>query len=116
MNPHPARWYSVSRDGRATLCKDKADAQETAGQCDKFWPLGRPHRATLLCEQDALDAEVAAKQSAIDMLNTMNDSAMADIERLRAVLRECQSHLACNAVTDDLVALYERVRRALVGG
>ena len=32
---------------------------------------------------------------------------------LRAVLADCQAHLACNAVTDDLVALYGRVRSAL---
>ena len=43
-----ARWYCVSREGLATLCKDEADAHETAGQCDKSWPLGGPHRAVLL--------------------------------------------------------------------
>ena len=37
------------------------------------------------------------------------------LERQRAVLVECQSHLAFNAVTDDLVALYGRVRAALGG-
>ena len=35
-------------------------------------------------------------------------------DEMRAVLLECQRHLACNAVNDDLVALYERVR-AVVG-
>ena len=31
----------------------------------------------------------------------------------KSLLRECQAHLACNAVNDDLVALYGRVRAAL---
>lgn len=45
-----ASWYCLSRDGLATLCKDAADAKETAGQCDKSWPAGGPYRAVLLVD------------------------------------------------------------------
>jgi hypothetical protein len=46
-------------------------------------------------------------------LGPVCDEAADKIERLHAVLAECQAHLACNAVTADLVALYGRVRAAL---
>lgn len=43
-----ARWYCVSREGIATLCKDQEDAQANARHCDKTWPAGGPHRAVQL--------------------------------------------------------------------
>lgn len=42
------------------------------------------------------------------------DRLLAERESMRDVLRACQRHLACNACTSDMVALYERVRAALV--
>jgi hypothetical protein len=41
------------------------------------------------------------------------EQRIAEVEQLRALLRECQKHLACNAVTEELVQLYVRVRGAL---
>lgn len=55
-----ARWYCVSRNGLATLCKDEADAREIAMQCDRSWPLGRPHRAALLGDVAAEREQCAA--------------------------------------------------------
>ena len=49
------RWYCVSRDGLATLCKDEADAHETSGQCDKSWPLGGPHSAVRLADASEIE-------------------------------------------------------------
>ena len=46
--PLPARWYVVSRDGLATLCKDHDDAQDTAASCFVQWPLHAPYRVVLL--------------------------------------------------------------------
>ena len=111
------RWYCVSLDGLATLCKDAEDAHETAGQCDKSWPLGGPHRAVLLVDA----AEIARLRHALaqggklaeDRLQQMT-ADRAQAMRWKSLLRECQAHLACNAVTDDLVDLYTRVRAALV--
>jgi hypothetical protein len=48
LGPPPARWYCVSNDGMATLCKDQEDAQASARHCDLAWPKGAPHRAVLL--------------------------------------------------------------------
>ena len=110
------RWYCVSRDGLATLCKDAADAHETAGQCDKSWPAGGPHRAVLLVDA----AEIARLRHALAQSGKLAADRLQQINADRAqallwksLLRECQAHLACNAVNDDLVALYGRVRAAL---
>ena len=52
-------------------------------------------------------------QYASDVRYVRADITEAENERLRAALVECQAHLACNAVTADLVTLYGRVRAAL---
>ena len=61
------------------------------------------------------DARVAAERDRAHNAGFVEASRMHDqeIERLRSVLVECQAHLACNAVTENLVALYGRVRAAL---
>jgi len=41
----PARWYSVSKDGAATLCVDEADAIETASESQQTFPQWGPYRA-----------------------------------------------------------------------
>ena len=47
--PQPeARWYAVSRDGRATLCVSEQDARECAASQDVDWPNRAPHRAVQL--------------------------------------------------------------------
>lgn len=48
LGPPPARWYCVSNDGMATLCKDEEDARANARHCDLEWPKGAPHRAVML--------------------------------------------------------------------
>lgn len=53
LGPLPARWYCVSADGIATLCKDEEDARANARHCDLAWPKGAPHRAVLLGDVDA---------------------------------------------------------------
>ena len=66
--------------------------------------------------------EIKALQNAVAKIDRCDQWDMAVIymqaleesnAKLRAVLADCQAHLACNAVTDDLVALYGRVRSAL---
>lgn len=39
-----------------------------------------------------------------------DERVSAERERLREVLQACQRHLACNAVTNELQELYQRVR------
>ena len=58
------RWYMMARDGRATLCADRADAEHEARNADTAWPAMGPHRAVQLVEAgfDACDMATAAAQ------------------------------------------------------
>jgi len=42
------RWYMVNKMGMATLCSDKAGAEEEAADAQRFWPHMGPHRAVQL--------------------------------------------------------------------
>ena len=44
------RWYMVNRDGTATLCVDREDAEAEARKADREWPRNGPHRAVQLVE------------------------------------------------------------------
>ena len=82
----PERWYVLTTEGLATLCATEADARTVKAHADVAFPRHGPHRVALL-------GDLAAER-----------------ERLRDVLLACQRHLACNAVTDELQQLYQRVR------
>jgi hypothetical protein len=67
----------------------------------------------MLYDQAALDLAAAeAHQLARDDFD-LRAQQRDERDEMRDVLRACQRHLACNAVTSDLVALYERVRSVL---
>ena len=84
------RWYMVSRDGMATLCVDREDAEKEAADAQSVWPHMGPHRAVLLVE---------ASFDAADMATAAADgfrSAAAEVAKLRgqravlcSLLREC---------------------------
>jgi hypothetical protein len=76
LPPLPLRWYCVSRDGLATLCKDEADARMIASDGDRKYPRGAPYRAVLLGDAAAA---VAAERAELEALR-------AEVERLRAAL------------------------------
>lgn len=44
------RWYMLNKDGMATLCADKPDAEQEAKKADAAYPNGAPHRAVLMGE------------------------------------------------------------------
>ena len=67
----------------------------------------------LAIEHGAERRALAAAAADVTGERAANAVLTAENERLRAALVECQAHLACNAVTADLVALYGRVRAAL---
>jgi hypothetical protein len=52
-----ARWYSLNRNGLATLCANEADAKSEAARQDRTWPQGVPHRAVQLVEASQLVGE-----------------------------------------------------------
>ena len=53
----PPRWYCLNNMGMATLCADKADAEDVARTCDIDFPRQSPHRAVQLVEASTLDTE-----------------------------------------------------------
>ena len=59
-----ARWYMVDKDGMATLCTDREDAEQEAKDADMAWPHTAPHRAVQLVEAsfDSADMATAAAQ------------------------------------------------------
>ena len=58
------RWYMVNKDGMATLCTDRADAEKEAVDAQSVWPHMGPHRAVQLIEAsfEAADMATAAAQ------------------------------------------------------
>lgn len=52
-----ARWYSVSREGFATKCRDEQDAQAVARESDANWPREAPHSAVNLVDIAAVADE-----------------------------------------------------------
>lgn len=85
------RWYMVNRDGMATLCVDREDAEKEAADANLNWPkrLG-PHRAVQLVEASFEAADIAT--AAADGFR----SAAAELAKLRgqrmvlcSLLREC---------------------------
>ena len=62
--PQTPRWYSVNNMGMATLCADKADAEDVARTCDIDWPRQWPPRAVQLVEASTLDTERPARIAA----------------------------------------------------
>ena len=48
LGPLPESWYCVSKDGRATLCTEEADAIAEARLQDDDYPNAAPHRALVL--------------------------------------------------------------------
>ena len=71
------RWYMVNRDGMATLCADREDAEKEAADAQSVWPHMGPHRAVRLVE---------ASFEAADMATAAADgfrSAAAELAKLK---------------------------------
>lgn len=67
----PARWYMVDKDGMATLCTDREDAEQEAKDANMAWPHTAPHRAVQLVEVadvEAMRAGYAAARLEIESL------------------------------------------------
>ena len=84
------RWYMVNKDGMATLCTDRADAEKEAADAQSVWPHMGPHRAVQLVEAsfEAADMATAAAdgfRSAAAMVAKLKGERMV----LCALLGEC---------------------------
>ena len=88
----PPRWYCVDNMGMATLCADKADAENVASDCDTEWPRQAPHRAVQLVELSELEKERAARieaqQRLADMQELAAKSGLAHRKAVQAAVAE----------------------------
>ena len=95
------RWYMVNKDGMATLCADRADAEKEAADANLNWPkrLG-PHRAVRLVEAsfDAADVATAAADGFRD-----GAAEVAKLKGQRMVL--CSLLRECLPVIDALMQM-----------
>lgn len=95
-----ARWYMVTKDGAATLCVDREDAEHEAKINDAAWPNNGPHRAVQLVEAgfEAHDMASAAAQGYRD--------GAAEIAKLRGQRMVLCSLLGeCRPVIDALMQI-----------
>ena len=98
--PQTPRWYSVNNIGMATLCADKADAEDVARTCDIDFPRQSPHRAVQLVELSALElvelsalekertARIEAQQRLADMQELAAKAGLAHRKAVQEAVRE----------------------------
>ena len=79
-----ARWYMVDKDGMATLCTDREDAEQEAKDANMAWPHTAPHRAVQLVEVGTAAAELHRQHARITELE-------ARVQELGAMARENRS-------------------------
>lgn len=66
-------WYMLNKDGMATLCTDKEDAEKEAADAQSVWPHMGPYRAVQLVDAadvEALRAGYAAARLEIESLKS----------------------------------------------
>ena len=69
-----ARWYMVDKDGMATLCTDREDAEQEAKDANMAWPHTAPHRAVQLVEVGTAAAELHRQHARIAELESQLES------------------------------------------
>jgi hypothetical protein len=52
-------WYCVDKEGLATLCANKEDAELTVKECDLLWPKNGPHRVGRVFDETPVQEPVA---------------------------------------------------------
>ena len=74
-----ARWYCLSKDGRATLCADEADALAEVERDTADWPLHAPYWAVQLVDASAVadDRELLTTALRALVWETGSDGIMA---------------------------------------
>lgn len=108
--PQTTRWYSVNNMGMATLCADKADAEDVARTCDMEWPRQGQHRAVQLVEASTLDTERAARIAAQQRLADMQElAAKAGLSHMKTVQEAVAEAVAAEreACEERVVSLFE---------
>jgi hypothetical protein len=88
-------WYCLSKSGMATLCKDEADAHETAAESEIEFPRESPYRAVQMLPivNDAMPDDRLHERSL-----EMQQAVMAERERCAKL---------CDAAEASLWAVYK---------
>ncbi len=110
--PQTTRWYSVNNMGMATLCADKADAEDVARTCDMEWPRQGQHRAVQLVEASTLDTERAARIESQQRLADMQELAAKSGLAHRMAVQRCVQAAVAEAVAAEREALLETLGEA----
>ncbi len=90
------RWYMVNKDGMATLCVDREDAEKEAANANLNWPkrLG-PHRAVRLVEASFEAADMAT--AAADGFRAGQDTGFSAADMATASADGFREGSACAA-------------------
>ena len=106
--PQTPRWYCVNNMGMATLCADKADAEDVASTCDIDFPSQSPHRAVQLVEVSELDTERTARIEAQQRLADMQELANSCLDKVaHDLIQEMKPRMR-----EDVQAAYQALVRA----
>ena len=124
-----ARWYMVDKDGMATLCTDREDAEQEAKDANMAWPHTAPHRAVQLVEVGTAAAELHRQHARIAELESrvqeLGTTARENRSRRIAELEAQLDSIRAGGVSGplmgqpqsmpDLSALTERGAKAWAG-
>ena len=110
--PQTPRWYSVNNMGMATLCADKADAEDVARTCDIDFPRQSPHRAVQLVEVSELDTERTARIEAQQRLADMQELAAKAGLAHRMAVQRCVHAAVAEAVAAERDRLCAAIKAA----
>lgn len=112
MEVTDAKWYAVDREGVATLCADRKDAEEQAAQCEAMYPYSGPYRAVQLVE---LYADPVAYMRKDELKNLPRSGSMIvevcsnpHVDRV-AVYTDPQSAPSVSALVDALESAYNLI-------
>ena len=121
--PQTPRWYCLNNMGMATLCADKADAEDVARTCDIDFPRQSPHRAVQLVEVSGCRLgrdEIVSMAREAGFAHSWSEAAGEALERFatQATAKErtarieaqveneaLKSHPAGKTLSNDYVAL-----------
>lgn len=104
------RWYMVNRDGMATLCEDRRDAEKEAKDADMAWPHSGPHRAVQLVEAStagftAADMATASAQGFRDGAASLSANAGEPSGHIKEpyTLAEIKAKIASNDYSAEML-------------
>lgn len=101
-------WYMVNKDGMATLCANRKDAQRNADDAENKWPKQGPHRAVQLVPAD----DVAALKGQRMVLCSLLGECLPVIDALLQVPGDDESDDRLNTLAGRINA----ARAGVAGG